>query len=352
MKRLAIILAACVVLTLSLCLAGCTSPTPTPAVTPTPEPGNYTVTMGVTITDSNGKTVTLPKTAERIIVTNSDSAEVMIALGAIDKIVGVPNNVKNNPNLAGYFNNTASIGEWTSPNMESIVALRPDVVIAYAYAKPKNMDQFSQANITVLLLDCYKMDNITSDIRKMGILTGKMDRAEAYAGFMEPQIALVKERTANLTDSQKPTVFWESNMYKLSTVVNGSGGDTLIRLAGGKNIAGNLTSGDISNEWVIERNPDIVIKVGLNYATKANMTETRSTIMNRTGMPNVKAVKDGKVYVISSTLTFGPKGFIGLLEVARIIHPELFSDIDPAKVMEQYDSQFVPGAKNGNFVVP
>jgi iron complex transport system substrate-binding protein len=135
-------------------------------------------------------------------------------------------------------------------------------------------------------------------------------------------------------------------------VVNGSGGDTLIRLAGGKNIAGNLTSGDISNEWVIERNPDIVIKVGLNYASKANMTETRSAIMNRTGMPSIKAVKDGKVYVISSTLTFGPKGFIGLLEVAKIIHPELFGDIDPAKVMEQYDSQFVPGAKNGNFIVP
>ncbi len=335
----------CVVLALALCLAGCSSPTPTPA------PANNT-TKPITIVDSTGKTVNLTGSANRIIVTNSDSAEVLIALGAIDKIVGVPNNVKNNPNLAGYFNNTTSIGEWTSPNMESIVSLKPDVVIAYAYAKPKNMDQFSMANITVLLLDCYKMDNITSDIRKMGVLTGKQDRAEAYAGFMEPQIALVKERTANLTDSQKPTVFWESNMYKLSTVINGSGGDTLVRMAGGKNIATNLTSGEISNEWVTQQNPDIVIKVGLNYATMANMTETRSTIMNRTGMPSIKAVKDGKVYIISSTLTFGPKGFIGLLDVAKIIHPELFSDVDPALVMDQYDRQFVPGAKNGNFVVP
>jgi hypothetical protein len=63
-------------------------------------------------------------------------------------------------------------------------------------------------------------------------------------------------------------------------------------------------------------------------------------------------VKDGKVYVMSSTLTFGPKGFIGLLYLADILHPELFSDVDPASVMEEYDQKFVPGSKNGNFVVP
>ncbi len=335
---------ACAVLLLALGLSGCTSPTPTP------EPANNTT--AITIVDSTGKALELPGVADRIIVTNSDSAEVLIALGAIDRIVGVPNNVKSNPNLAGYFNDTPSIGEWSSPNMESIIALKPDVVIAYASSKPKNMDSFDQAGIPVLLLDCYKMDNMTSDIRKMGVLTGKQARAEEYAGFMEPQIALVTQRIANLTDDQKPSVFWETNMYKLATVINGSGGDTLIRMAGGKNIATDLLKGDISNEWVIDQNPDIVIKVGLNYATAANMTETRNAIMNRTGMPLVKAVKDGKVYVMSSTLTFGPKGFIGLLYLANILHPDLFSDVDPASILEEYDQRFVPGSKNGNFVVP
>lgn len=349
MKRKSLIAIIICAVFVALCLSGCTSPTP--SATPTPGPSDNE-TKPVTIVDSTGNTFSLPGTADRIIVTNSDSAEVLIALGATDLIVGVPNNVKNNPNLAGYFDDTPSIGEWTSPNMESIIELKPDVVIAYAYAKPKNMDSFNQAGIPVLLLDCYKMDNITSDIRKLGVLTGRQDRAEEYAGFMEPQITLVTQRTANLSDDEKPSVFWESNMYKLSTVINGSGGDTLIRMAGGRNIASDLPSGSISNEWVVQQNPDIIIKVGLNYATAANMTETRSAIMSRTGMPMVKAVKDGKVYVISSTLTFGPKGFIGLLYVAKIIHPDLFSDVDPAKIMEQYDQQFVPGSKNGNFVVP
>jgi iron complex transport system substrate-binding protein len=189
---------------LATALSGCTSPSVTPSATPsTPVAGP------VTITDSTGKTITLPHAANRIIVTNSDAAEVLIALGAKGKIVGIVNTVNNTPLMASQLAGVPSVGVWDNPSIEQIVALQPDMVISYASWKPKNLDQFAAANITLVQLDCYKMDNLTSDIRKVGVLAGEDANASAYAGFIEDNMKIVSGRIANVTADQKPKVYWE-----------------------------------------------------------------------------------------------------------------------------------------------
>ena len=123
----------CLTIILSVSLSGCTSPA---VVTP----GNGTIK----IVDSSGKTITFDKPAERIIVMGSDQAEILIAIGAGDKIVGVVNSVKNNPTLAPLVKNVTDVGAWDSPNIETILSQRPDVVVAYASYKPKNLADFEK----------------------------------------------------------------------------------------------------------------------------------------------------------------------------------------------------------------
>jgi iron complex transport system substrate-binding protein len=330
-------------------LSGCTSPSTSPSGSPTAAPAKE-----VTIVDSTGKTITLPGAANRIIVTNSDAAEVLIALGAKDKIVGITNTVSNTPLMAGILGNVTSVGVWDNPSIEQIIALKPDVVIAYASWKPKNLAQFEAANITLVALDCYKMDSLTSDIRKVGTLTGEEENASAYAGFIEGYMDLVKNRTANLTESQKPTVYWEQNRTKISSAGNGSGGDTLIKMAGGNNLAGNETQQypEVSAEWIVQSDPQVIIRNVGYVKSQDYMKDLIGTIENRTGMAQVRAVKDGKVYIMSTTVAYGPKGFMGLLYMGKILYPDRFGDVDPAKALDKYSTKFVPGANKDIYIYP
>jgi iron complex transport system substrate-binding protein len=333
---------------LTAALSGCTSPTATPAASPTPGPGP------VSITDSTGKTITLPHAASRIIVTNSDAAEVLIALGAKDKIVGIVNTVNSTPLMASLLGNVTSVGVWDNPSIENIIALKPDVVIAYASWKPKNIDQFAAANITLVQLDCYKMDNLTSDIRKVGVLSGEDDNASAYAGFIENNMKIVQQRTANLTDGQKPKVYWEQNMTAITSAGKGSGGDTLIRMAGGNNIAGNQTQAypQVSAEWILQSNPDVIVRNVGYVKSQQYMADKIAGIENRTGMADVNAVKNNKVYIMSTAVAYGPKGFMGMLYLSKILYPDRFTDVDPAKALDTYSQKFVPGANDYVYIYP
>jgi iron complex transport system substrate-binding protein len=287
-------------------------------------------------------------------VTNSDAAEVLIALGAKNKIVGIVNTVNSTPLMASLLGNVTSVGVWDNPSIEDIIALKPDVVIAYASWKPKNLDQFAVANITLVQLDCYKMDNLTSDIRKVGVLAGEEDNASAYAGFIEEKMGIVNQRIANVTDSQKPKVYWEQNMTAITSAGKGSGGDTLIRMSGGNNIAGNLTQAypPVSAEWILQSNPDIIVRNVGYVKSQQYMADKIASIENRTGMAEVAAVKNNKVYIMSTAVAYGPKGFMGMLYLSKILYPDRFADVDPAKALDTYAQKFVPGANDYVYIYP
>jgi iron complex transport system substrate-binding protein len=343
-SKLFIAVTLCAVLLLALGLSGCTSPTPTAA------PANNT-TSEVTITDTNGNTVTLPATANRIVVLNSDSAEVLVAIGAKDKIVGVASTVKNNPTVGSFFVNTTDVGNWQTPNPEQIALLQPDVIISYASSPPKNKDQLEMTNATIVQLDCGNLKTIIGDITAMGKIAGKEQEAQAYAQYIQSAIDMVTDRTANLTESEKPTVYWEYNKVWV-TAGNTSGGDTIMNMAGATNIAGSLGNKSsqqppVSPEFVLDQNPQIVMKYSgytVTNTTLEGFTALRNDVVSREGIASTDAAKNGKVYVISSTIAYGPKAFEGLLYMAKVAHPDRFADVDPAAKLDEYAARFVPGA--------
>jgi iron complex transport system substrate-binding protein len=336
----------CIIIITAVGLSGCTNSVTTPSPT-------ASAPKTVTITDSNGQAFTLPTVANRIVVTNSNAAEVLIAIGAVDKIVGGTSIIKTDPTLSPYLTNITDVGDWQNPSIENIIALKPDVVITYSSPPLKNLDQFKAANITVIALDCYKINNLTSDVKAMGILTGDEQNATTYGNFIDQYYNMVASRVANLTDSQKPLVYWEQNK-DYSTAGKGSGGDNLINLVGGRNVFGNETASYplVSAESVTQADPQIVVKTVTYGASLQNITTLRNNLMNRTGMGSISAVKNDKVYILSGSIALGPRGLIGLLYMAKIVHPELFTDLDPAAVQNAYAEKFVSGTNVGVFIYP
>ena len=97
---------------------------------------------------------------------------------------------------------------------------------------------------------------------------------------------------------------------------------------------------------MLTQNPHIIIKYsGFSWTntTLQGFSALRNETMAREGIAGVDAVKNNKVYVMSSTIAYGPKAFEGLLFMAKVAHPELFSDVDPVAKLDEYAAKFVPG---------
>ncbi|MDP2797506.1 MAG: ABC transporter substrate-binding protein [Methanoregula sp.] len=306
----------------------------------------------VTITQTDGKPVTLPCRPQRIIVANGNAAEMMIAFGAQDKIVGVTQSTTNVSYVMDKIPQAENIGDWQIPNIERMLALHPDVVITYASSKPKNIDQLTAANITVIYLDCYRLPTLASDARALGILTGKSNEAEVYARMVEDTVAEVTGRVKKIPQDKYPSVYSES--YTDFTVSGpGSGSDEQLTLAGGKNIAADVTtsSAKISTEWVVARQPDYIFKV-ISSTNLKPFPEILEALNQRQGWETTPAVKNDRVYLFANDVQYGPRSYIGLVYTAQILHPDEFRDMHPRAMLDEYAGRYVSGTNGTQMVYP
>ncbi|OPY28395.1 MAG: Cobalamin-binding protein precursor [Methanocella sp. PtaU1.Bin125] len=339
------------ILAITAAMAGCLQASPaTPG--PSAAPG-----AGITFADGNSNVITIPKTADRIISTNSDCTEMLIAIGAADKIVGVSETVMDTPALMALLPpDVKSIGSWSSPSLETILSLRPDVVICYTYSTfPSNLDMLVAYNITIVALDCYKLGALESDARTLGVITGNKQQADEYASFFDRYLKLVQGRTRDLDLAKMPTVYWEG-YSDYSTVSGTSGGNIMIGTAGGNNVAGNYSTSypQVSAEWVVYQDPAYIFKsiAAANVTSIDDFRRLQADVAGRPGFRLVEAVKSDNVYVMSGAFASGARSMIGLLYVAKILHPDLFADVDPQQVLAEYAQKFLPGADRVLYIYP
>jgi iron complex transport system substrate-binding protein len=313
---------------------------------------NTSSCIPVTINQSDGTPITLPCQPERLIVANSDAAELLIALGASDKIVGVDQSTLSVPYIMNKIPNATSIGDWETPNIEEILALHPDAVISYSSYKPKNIDQITAANITVISLDCYKLNTLPSDARALGTLTGTTNSAEDYAQMVEETVAQVNTRVKSIPENAYPTVYFES-YTDYTAESNGSGSDEMLIAAGGKNIAGNSSTSymTVSPEWVVAEQPQYVMKA-VSSSNALSLADIIENLKSRQGWNTIPAVQQNRVYAIESGIEYGPKAYIGLVYTAKILHPDIFQDMDPNAMLNDYAGKYVSGTNVSEMVYP
>ncbi|MCX6698425.1 MAG: ABC transporter substrate-binding protein [Methanomicrobiales archaeon] len=288
-----------------------------------------------------------------MVVVNTNAAELLVALGARDRITGASDTVKNHPLLGPQFAGIGSIGSWQTPNIEKVLSLNPDLVVSYASSKPKNEDPFTQNRIPILYIDCYRLDTLESDAKILGSLTSRENDASSYAALVNTWQDLVKSRVSNVSQVDKPRVYFEG-YSDYSAQPGSSGSGLLIRRAGGRNIAENLSvaAPKVNAEWVMTENPDVIIKVVSPTKDGINFTTIHSQIVSRPGMQNVNAVRNGRVFVISGDVAYGPRFYIGLLTIAKMLYPDRFRDINPQAALDEYAQRFVVGTNLTPFVYP
>jgi iron complex transport system substrate-binding protein len=141
-------------------------------------------------------------------------------------------------------------------------------------------------------------------------------------------------------------------------------------MAGGMNIAEDLdlhgqgTTSQVDPEWIVAQNPDIIIKVvsgsevscGYDEDDASEMKSLRDAIMNRPGFDNITAVKENRVYLIAPDICDRSCNAIGIAYLAKWFHPDLFKDLHPQAIHQEYLTRFqgldYDLSKQGVFVYP
>jgi len=311
----------------------------------------------VNVIDFNNNSVSVDAPAHRIVSLASGATEIVCALDGGQSLVG-RGSVSTFPS---YVMNITEVGRNSnSPDLELIIELSPDLVIADTMLSADDQKSLEDAGIPVMIERFMSPDRIMTAIKNMGMVMGKKERASEINDFIEKNQKLLQERTADLKPVDMPAVFYESSPTKpYNTFSSSSSFDDIVVSAGGINIAGDLgnesiSSPEVTPEWILQVDPDVILQrePSDDDYTQDDLKALRETIISREELKDVQAVKDGRVYVISGKVATGVRSIVGELYLAKWFHPNLFSDIEPEAVHEALIKEFYNLDLEGEYAYP
>ncbi len=305
----------------------------------------------LTLLDSAERTVTLTKPVEKIIAITYPNVEAIKIIKANEKIVGVSDDIKTRNIFYPELSKFPSAGVVSIPDFEKIVELDPDIVCT---GKIKSMGTNLENNlpntIAVTCWDMGRLEVMTKNIQMLGYIFDKQSEGDQFCDFYQEHIdEMIKDRVSDLSDDDKKQVYFEHiEDYRAFTI--GSSGHEVCVAAGGINIAADLEPSSekpivqIDQEWLIEQNPDVVVKAvkcksglcGYGENDAEEMNKLRDTIMSRPGWEGISAVENNEVYLIDSDLIGSTANFVGAIYMAKWLYPDIFEDLDPQTFHQQY----------------
>jgi iron complex transport system substrate-binding protein len=268
------------------------------------------------VTDSYHRRVVLVRKPKRIISLAPNITETLFMLKHGRLLVG-RTNYCDYPSQAAQI---ASVGDILNPNIEKIVQLRPDLVIASTHFKPEILTKLEELGIkTVVLYAEANFAGVYDLIRQVGRIIDVNREAELVVAGMQRKVDWV---TAQVKNRPKPRVYYVVSFGKGGNYTAGRGTfiAKMLALAGGVNAADDIRGWQYSLERLVTKNPEIVI-CSKYFNTKAALTVA-------TGYRDLPAVKAGRLYEIDNNLLDrqGPRLSAGLLALTRLIHPEVFTE--------------------------
>ena len=247
-----------------------------------------TAEPAVTLTDMTGREITLDEPATRIVALTPSDCEILYAIGAGELLVGrgkycdYPAEVLDIP----------AVESGSDTNIEQIVELQPQVLIMSTMSQTdEQVQQLEAAGIHVVVSDAQDIDGVYTAINMIGELVGKQDEAASVVESMQKTFDEIK---ANAGDGTKTIYFEVSPLeYGLWTAGTGTFMDEIANMMGLKNCFSDVEGwAGISEEQVLERNPDYILTISMYYGEGPTPEEE---IASRAGWENVTAVKNGKI---------------------------------------------------------
>jgi len=247
----------------------------------------------------------------RIVSLAPNLTEIVCAVGALDALVGRTSACDYPPEI---IKSVPVIGGFGAPSMDRLLKTRPTLILDVALEDETVANLMTQLGVRRVRVPCATLDDIPTAVLTVGRLAHFESAAQPLAERIRRKVAerraVLEERKAS--GQTTPTVFVEIWGDPLMTVGRNSFVSELVALAGGRNLGNEVTDKDyfpVSSEWVIARNPDIILCLYMTKGSGRTTDDSQQTsetgdpkskiwirLAGRTGWAQIKAIREGNVY--------------------------------------------------------
>lgn len=268
------------------------------------------------LTDQTGRKVLIEKVPDRIISLSPSNTEIAFSIGLGKKIVGVTDYC-NYPEEALA---KRKIGGYANPNLEAIIALKPNLVLA-GDKHDDIVKKLGEMGIPALIIIPTSLEEVYASMELVAAATGSQEIAAGVIADMKERVQKIQEKLATVPEGKRPRVYYEVYSKPLISAGNLSVIHEVITLAGGKNIFMDISERfpKISDEAVVERDPQVIL-----YSKQHGSEEiTGDVFVKRPVWGKITAVKEGRIYGIQADAISrpGPRLIDAVEEVAVLLYP-------------------------------
>jgi iron complex transport system substrate-binding protein len=267
-------------------------------------------TYPVSVRGVGDRPVVLKTRPSRIVAVDPGSAELLLALGVGDRLVGVPEGVSGAGKAEKIVRPTGQL------EVDPIVALKPDLIVATPATDELDLARAArESGAEVYVQPAASIENVEEGTIDLGFLVGEAARARQLVGTIERKVAVVEDQLANV----EPVMVFVDTGFFITVPERSLLGD-LVAKAKGKSVAGPTPgAGPFPLADLSRLNPDVYLATsdsGIRLAVLKANPATRS----------LKAVRKKRVRIVPEELVTraGPRIADGLEAVARALHPDAF----------------------------
>ncbi|MEN3329948.1 MAG: iron complex transport system substrate-binding protein [Acidobacteriota bacterium] len=268
------------------------------------------------ITDDLGRRVSIPAKVDRVISLAPNLTEIVFAVGAGDRLVGRTSYCDYPPEATAI----AVVSDTLHPNLERIIALKPQVVLV---STASQLEVFTQQlkgqNIAFFVTDPHDLEGVFRSIEQIGEIVGHKDHASQLVQKLQERTSAVQQAV-----KYKPLVkvFYQASGEPLYTAGRDAYVTDLIRRAGGASVTADVPGAwpKFSNESALAARPEAII-----LPTGGSMGTANANVAD--ALRQSPAVLQGRVYKINDDHLSrpGPRLIDGLEEMAHALHPDAFT---------------------------
>lgn len=274
------------------------------------------------VTDDVGRQVTIPQPIRRIVSIAPSATETIFALGAGDRLVGdtdycdYPAEAKTKPKVGGVMD----------PNLEEVIALRPDIVVATKEGnRRETVEALDRLHVPVYGLSAHSVDEVLQSIRRLADVIGASEQGKALMASLNARLDDVRSKLVNVTPTRVLFVTWREPLISI-------GRQTFIadvlKHAGAESVIDSTQDWPhVNMEEVVHLQPDYIV---FSSDDPAEGQSELAAVSDLPGWRDLKAIQERKLAIVSEAIDRPAARLVDVIEqLARELHPEAFATPAP-----------------------